>query len=409
MNKLLVVTLVCASMPFFGGALFAQGLTPESPQIIASVNRAAEFLKNNGARESRLGGRALAAMALVKAGVDPEHPFIADVISSIKKAVATDGTVTITDHIYTAGIIVLFLGELDTESYRRELDALCRYLQQNQRKDGAWTYLTSGTADNYPSGDMSMTQYGVMALWTLHQHSFDVAGENLDRVGRWLVLAQHPDGGYGYQTRISDGGKNVSRDSATLSMSAAGMASAYVCQDLFGYNGKEEVRNAVEEEIPKGFSAANNEEEEKFQSVDGYRYTVRKSTFSTLHQRGNHWLDQHFLPITTSTGYFYYYLYAFERYAAFRELAENQFHKSPPWYDKTATVLLEKQKEDGSWLGNIGPVVDTAYSMLFLLRSNIQENPFAQPLRRRKHARWPGTSEIDRSTQNRRWPDRVAL
>ena len=354
---------------FFSGVLFAQGLSPESPQVVRSVERAVDFLKQRGVSESRLGGRALAAMALVKAGVDADHPFVAHTISDIKKAVATDGTVTISDHIYTAGIIVLFLGELDTDLYRRELDAFCRFLHKNQRSDGAWTYLTSGSADNYPSGDMSMTQYGVMALWTLHQHGFSVSGENTDRVGHWLALAQHPDGGYGYQTRISDGGKNVSRDGAKLSMTAAGMASVYVCRDLFGYN--RSGRNIPKDGIPDAFTDVTTllPDGGGFNPIDGYRFTVRENVFSTLQTRGNHWLDKHFFPVTENTSYFYYYLYAFERYAAFRELAENKHFKSPPWYDKTAAFLLSNQKEDGSWQGNIGAVVDTAYAVLFLLRS----------------------------------------
>ena len=370
MNRIVLIAANVFSLMFFGSVLFGQGLTPESPQVARSVQKAVEFLKTNGVRESRLGGRALAAMALVKAGVDPEHPFIAHTISDIKKAVASDGTITITDHIYTAGIIVLFLGELDTDLYRRELDAFCRYLHKNQRRDGAWTYLTSGTADNYPSGDMSMTQYGAMALWTLHQFGFNVSGENANRLGRWLSLAQHPDGAYGYQTRISDGGKNVSRDPAKLSMTAAGMASVYLCYDLFGYNGKE-ARNIPEDEIPDAFSAVNDfmNGETRFQPVDGYRFTVRENMFKMLQQRGNIWLDKHFFPVTTQTEYFYYYLYAFERYAAFRELAEKKHHESPPWYDKTAVFLLSNQKENGCWQGNIGEVVDTAYAVLFLLRS----------------------------------------
>ena len=364
MYKHFLVALILFSV---ADPLFAKGLTPTSPEIVESVNRAAEFLKMHGTRENRLGGRALASLALLKAGADPEHPFITSTASAVKSAVAADGTITITDHIYTAGLVVLFLCELNSDLYRRELDAFGRYLQKNQRSDGAWTYMTAGSADAYPSGDMSMTQYGVMALWTLHQHGFDVSGENIDRVCRWLATAQRSDGAYAYQTRISDGGKNISHEGVRLSMSAAGMASVYVCRHLcgFGISNSWEQANA---KIPDGFSEIKQEDAGlSLKLIGGFRFTVRENTFNTLQQRGNHWLNQHFS--SASTTYYHYYLYAFERYAAFRELAENVHHESPSWYDKTATHLLKTQRQDGSWFGDIGAVVDTAYSILFLLRS----------------------------------------
>jgi hypothetical protein len=351
----------------FAGFLSAQGLTPKSPQVVRSVERAAEYLKQNGVRESRLGGRALISMALVKAGVDETHPFIQDTIRDIRKAVATDGTVTIDNHIYTAGIIILFLGELDIDRHRRELDAFCRFLHNNQRKDGAWTYLTSGTADNYPSGDMSMTQYAVMALWTLHQLGFEVSGESVNRVGRWLVTIQNPEGGFAYQSTISPDFKQISWSGVRLSMTAAGMASVYVCRDLFGFNGNES-RKIPEDEIHEAFKETP-EFENGFRAIGEFRFSIPKGAFNGIQMKGNVWLDKHFLPITAQTEYFFYYLYALERYAAFRELAEDKHFESPPWYDKTATFLLANQSENGSWSGNIGPEVDTAYAVLFLLRS----------------------------------------
>ncbi len=117
---------------------------------------------------------------------------------------------------------------------------------------------------------------------------------------------------------------------------------------------------------PAGFSIV--EEEPEVLSSDGFRHTINKSDLTTLQERGNKWLEQHFSP-SSSSSYFYYYLYAFERYAAFRELAENKHQASPGWYNRVANNLLETQKEDGSWSGSLGAVVDTAYSILFLTRS----------------------------------------
>ena len=45
----------------------------------------------------------------------------------------------------------------------------------------------------------------------------------------------------------------------------------------------------------------------------------------------------------------FYYLYAYERYASFRELAEGRTDKEPAWYNDGARFLLKKQEDNGSW------------------------------------------------------------
>ncbi len=357
--RFLVFLLLLAS----SAAYAAEGLTPKSPEIVRAVERASAYLKANGQSEQRLGGKALIALALYKAGADVNEPFIQGTISEIQKAITSDGTVNISDHIYTAGLIILFLSEIDQERYRRELTAVGKYLVKNQRADGAWTYLTSGTADAYPSGDMSMTQYAVMALWTLYQLGYEIPGECIDRISYWLLSVQTPEGAYAYQTTVSDGFKHVSWNGPKLSMSAAGMASVYVCRDLVGFNGS----NRKVDEIHEAFK----EKSDDFDSspLGSYRITVRKEQFNGVQMKGNAWMERNFTPVTLSTDYFFYYLYALERYAAFKELAENKFLESPPWYNKPAALLLEKQASDGSWAGNIGRPIDTAYAVLFLCRS----------------------------------------
>lgn len=348
----------------FSGVLAAQGLTPKSPEVVRAVDKASAFLQQVGIREKRLGGRALIAMALVKSGVSEDHPFIERTIKEIGESVGSDGRVKISDHIYTAGIIILFLGELDPEKHQRELEAFGRYLHRSQRKDGAWTYMTAATADDYPSGDLSMTQYAVMALWTLNDLGFDVSGGSVNRVARWLMTVQDPTGAYAYQSKVSSDFKTVSREGIRLSMATAGMASVYVCRDLFGYN--LDVSTPDSEKVHEAFSAKPSDDEP---GLAGFRFTVPDSSFRAAQRRGDAWLEKHSSPISLSTEYFFYYLYAYERYAAFRELAENRFFESPPWYHKTAEFLLSHQAGNGSWTGNLTAEIDTAYGVLFLTRS----------------------------------------
>ena len=365
MKRFAAAFILLFGLPSFG----AEGLTPKSPAVLHSVDRAAAFLRQKGGEERRLGGRALVALALYKAGADPERePIIQGTIAEIQKAIADDGTVTITDHIYTAGIFILLLAEIDPDLYRRELTALGRFLHTHQRKDGSWTYLTNGSADAYPTGDMSMTQYGAMGLWTLHQVGIDVPGEAVDRLARFLVLAQNPEGAYAYQTGISPDLK-VTWTNPTLSMTAAGMASVYVCRDLCGFNGQIFTSAGIHEAFTE------RPDDTAHSLLRGYRFNVRKEAFLPIQARGNTWMERNFDPVNPSMNFFYYYLYAVERYGAFKELAENKPLESPPWYNKAARVLLDKQAADGSWSGSrsdIGTGIDTAYAVLFLLRSTRQ-------------------------------------
>ncbi len=360
MRFFIVFLLIVSSTTAFG----AEALTPKSPIVLQAIGRAVNYLKQNGIKENRLGGRALAALALYKAGTDPvSDPLIQGTLADIRKSIASDGTIAISDHIYTAGICILFLAEVGPEEYRRELIAFGRFLHDNQRKDGSWTYLTSGAADAYPSGDMSMTQYGTMGLWTLHQLGIDVSGYDVNRLGRWLTSVQTAEGAYAYQTTVSLDFKQINWNNPKLSMTAAGLASVYVCRDLFGFNGE----NRKVDEVHEAFRSRSEDIADS--PLGSYRLTIPKEMFNVAQMKGNAWMERNFNPITTAADHFHYYLYALERYAAFKELAENKSLESPPWYSKVATIMLEKQTADGSWLGTNGAQVDTAYTVLFLTRS----------------------------------------
>ncbi len=65
----------------------------------------------------------------------------------------------------------------------------------------------------------------------------------------------------------------------------------------------------------------------------------------------------------------YYYLYGLERYKSFQEVFENSADESPKWYNDGYAFLAAKQAADGSWSGYCGAECDTAFAILFLLRS----------------------------------------
>jgi hypothetical protein len=72
----------------------------------------------------------------------------------------------------------------------------------------------------------------------------------------------------------------------------------------------------------------------------------------------------------------FYYLYALERYAWYREQAEGELSggKIPSWYDLGVEFLKKNQRADGSFLeadfGSETQAVCTAFAILFLVRSS---------------------------------------
>jgi hypothetical protein len=54
---------------------------------------------------------------------------------------------------------------------------------------------------------------------------------------------------------------------------------------------------------------------------------------------------------------------------AFREFFDHKPEKEPEWYNDGAAFLMKSQGQNGSWNGQCGPVADTAFSVLFLMRN----------------------------------------
>jgi hypothetical protein len=58
-----------------------------------------------------------------------------------------------------------------------------------------------------------------------------------------------------------------------------------------------------------------------------------------------------------------------ERYKSFQELFDGELVDEPKWYNDGYEFLRGAQRDDGSWAGFCGAPCDTAFSVLFLLRS----------------------------------------
>jgi len=324
-------------------------LTPESPEVVASIKRGLHFLES--ADDGRPGAHALIALAFIKNG-QAEHPYVKNAIEIVRATIKE----TYTEDVYTNGLSIIFLITLDPVKYRPEIDRLMELMLARQKPNGGWGY------DQRATGDTSMTQYAVLSMWEAAAVGIKTPVERWERVCNWLLRTQDPSGAFGYQGADNKSFVRTPQMEVRHSMAAAGLGSLYVCQDHLGLAGAI-TRDAT---VPAALQVVEKDKATR-------RRLTNKIDLSVLHaatKDGATWfVDHHKMD---ATPYTHYYLYAYERYRSFREVAENSVEIEPDWYNEGARFLMDTQNpKAGSWFsaGITGPTCDTAFSVLFLLRS----------------------------------------
>lgn len=317
--------------------------------------------------DERLGGKCLVGMVFHKAGYEEDHPQIAAAIKTCQDACQGTPERIGPDAIYSIGIALIFLADLNTTRYRTEIDTLHSWLQKTQKSHGGWGYLSG---DHLRTGDTSMTQYAVLALWSLERSGIPIQAESVQRVCQWLLRTQDPSGAWAYQGRDPGvGNYNRIQQASTdirLSMLAAGLGSTYICADLLGVS--KQLKNATfnghDIELPPAFKPVETGQARN-------RPVLASQTVAGLLGRatrdGNKWFAENYS--ITIRRWNIYYLYALERYMSFRELAEGKTEAEPYWYNDGVEHLANSQHESGAWFSDCGGPASTALAVLFLMRS----------------------------------------
>ena len=344
-----------------GGGPRALALTPESPAVKAAIDKAVKFLESPAANDGRVGARALVGLVLLKSHADHKHPRIVEAVAAIQGCVKGQAPGQINLDIYSAGLAVIFLVTLEPSAYTSEISTLLQYLKLKQKPHGGWGYPEKDT------GDTSMTQYGVLSAWEATQAGFKVPPETVEGVTNWLLKTQDPTGGFGYQGKLSKSGALVKQDEVRHSMAAAGLGSLYICADLLGLVPRAEKRN---EDLPSALHEVKGQQPAA--AGPNPQTKIKPSRVKDAEARGNRWLNSHH-DMRRKEWWTFYYLYAYERYASFRELSEGRAEREPKWYTDGARYLIYIQSEDGSCTTEKSPAgitADTAFAALFLLRSS---------------------------------------
>jgi hypothetical protein len=246
--------------------------------------------------------------------------------------------------------------------HREAIESLWNYLLRVQKSHGGWGYPERKT------GDTSMTQYGVLAMWEAWRAGMEVPADRVNAVLAWLLKTQDPSGGFGYQGRIADSYQPTKQKDVRHSLTAAALGSIYMCADMLGID----VDEADQDDgLPSAVRLVENEDQGGGAAIvpgapKPLKSTVPASALRAVQRRGNNWIKKNWS--VEPEQWTYYYLYALERYMTFREQAEGNTH-GLDWYAEGAESLLRKQNEQGAWAGNAGTAADTSFALLFLMRA----------------------------------------
>lgn len=328
----------------------ALGVTPESPEVRSVLKKAFKYLDT--AQENRVGGKCLIALAYLKDGADDKHPKVVEAVKICEQVTRAEAANINTD-IYSTGIAIIFLCTLNPSKHLPEIIKLRDSLERRQKPHGGWGY------PDKPTGDTSMTQYGLLSYWEMNTAGIPISVESTEKVANWLLRTQGPDGNWGYQGNESLDGKPVKQDSARPGMTAAGLGCTFIAADILNLA---ELQFNNDADLPAALRRVTAKKQALSNRVD-LRLIKQAQT------RGREWFTKNY--VIDPPGFTHYYLYALERYQSFSEAAQGKVIKEPKWYNDGYTYLRKEQLPDGSWKGSTEGLdpVNTAFSVLFLLRS----------------------------------------
>lgn len=272
------------------------------------------------------GVSALATLALLNAGVDPDQPAIQRPLAKIRSAIPT--------HTYVVALQTRVLCRTKSEDDLATIRNRVRWLETKQiaagPRRGAWSYPTG-------IGDNSNTDFALDALYEAERAGVAVNAATWRLAKQYLESSQNQDGSWGYHLG----------NPGTGSMTTAGTASLILSDDRV---------SALYARI---------EGDQAISLYDSHSANDRI-------QRARVWIDRNF-SITSNPGsprplWHYYYLYCLER---FGRVAGQPLIGGRDWYREGADYLVRHQdKRSGCWEG-LTPVEDmpeitTSLALLFL-------------------------------------------
>ncbi|MEJ7592025.1 MAG: HEAT repeat domain-containing protein [Planctomycetaceae bacterium] len=336
------------------------------PRFDAAVDKALAYLHGAVEKEEQHAGHEiLAAYAMIKCGVPKTDPFVAKAIAA---AVGRSNSgqyqpMSAYDHIYGSGVDSMLLVDLDAkELYLPNLQAIANYVQSAQRADGSWS-----DGPQQP-GDVSMSQYGVLALWACQRGGCNVSPAALDRAADFLMKKGNSDGGWGYRPGTTAG---PGMGASTHNMTMAGGGAVGICRLLLhGLRNPPKPEKKDEDVLPGGLTKIDPlaDAGQFGSSFPDYKPQNSAGALDARVDRAFGWNLANFQPVSRVEHNLYYY-YCLERAAAVGDLGKIN---GEDWFIVYGDGLLTLQAADGSFNTHTGPVVGTCFALLYYMKSTDQ-------------------------------------
>jgi len=285
-------------------------------QIGADGRCAGEYPPDN----PRFGGKtALCVYALLEAGADRSEGPLAAGLKWLSGA-KLHGT-------YAVALRACAWSALTDPAGMKLLTDDVAWLVRAANRDGGYSYTAQAgrTAGRY---DNSNSQMAVMGVWAAARRGIEVPAGYWQKVERHWLAQQQVDGGWPYFTR-----PGIGRNKTYGSMTAAGLATLYICFDNLH---REQFIRCTASSEHKGASNALKWLTEN--------YSVRANPRLGLNR-------------------YYYWLYSLQRAGL---ASGRKYIAGHDWYAEGAAELLARRNDDGSW-GYGDRTAQTAFAMLFLV------------------------------------------
>jgi hypothetical protein len=354
-----VLVATALALLALGVAPPARAYTPQSPEVDAMVSRALAYLEKTA--DDRLGGKCLAALAFHKRGMAASHPRIQEAIAACRDSREYERA---NSWLYSKALAIIFLTELDARQHRELILEYTAMLAPHQKAHGGFGYT------NMETGDTSQTQYTALAYWELLNHGISPQADAAQGCLKWLLRTQDPSGTWGYQGQDPGTYARVKQqDRAGLSMGAAGLSSTLILGNAIGLLGgpaeRETSANFSLNEMPSALERVEQPTTKRAPSLPPGDVPPEQLAES-LRLASEWWAKND--NIQTDV-FQYYYLYSIERMRSFEGYLLGNEEPEPAWYNAGVEYLQKTQAADGSWYDQCGAVPDTAFGVLFLLRS----------------------------------------
>jgi hypothetical protein len=289
-------------------------------------------------RGHQLGETALAGLALLAAGYPVSSPVVAAAARAVRQLASAN------QETYEVSLAVMFLDQVAAQSDSELIAKLGARLSAGQTTNGCWTYSLASSVGN---GDNSNTQFAVLACWICRRHGAAM-DDTLLRADRYFRLTgNRTDGGWGY----TPGGHS------TPTMTCAGLVA------LAAERGVSIERSQLQP-TETGRAPRGQDGPQRDLNPDKNDPVV---TAALNHLGGQLRLDQIEAQSKPIAGFYFYW--SLERVGVIYGLTHIG---GVDWYAWGVERLLPKQRQDGGWGSQ--DCVDTAFSILFLSRSNVTQD-----------------------------------